>query len=167
VADVGDCLFSAADLTIYRKTEFISPAYYTSMGFATPASIGVSVADPKRRPLVLVGDGAFQMTFQELSTAVRHGFNPIVIVMNNKGYTTERFLQDGPFNDILNWNYHRLPELLGGGIGFEVHTEGELEKVIATALANKDSFSLLNVHLEPDDISPALKRLAEGLSKRL
>ena len=167
VADVGDCLFSAADLTIYRKTEFISPAYYTSMGFAIPASIGVSVGSPHRRPLVLVGDGAFQMTFQELSTAVRHGFNPIVIVMNNKGYTTERFLQDGPFNDILNWNYHRLPELLGGGQGFEVRTEGELDQSLAAALANLDSYSLLNVHLEPDDISPALKRLAEGLSKRL
>ena len=167
VADVGDCLFGAADLTIYKKTEFISPAYYTSMGFAIPASIGVSVAAPDRRPIVLVGDGAFQMTCMELSTAVRHNFNPIVIVLNNKGYTTERFLQDGPFNDILNWNYHRLPELLGGGRGFEIRTEGELDQALNAALANQTAFSLLNVHLEPDDISPALKRLAEGLSKRL
>ena len=167
VADVGDCLFGAADLTIYKKTEFISPAYYTSMGFAIPASIGVSVAAPDRRPIVLVGDGAFQMTCMELSTAVRHNFNPIVIVLNNKGYTTERFLQDGPFNDILNWNYHRMPDLLGGGLGFEVRTEGELDQSLNDALANKKAFSLLNVHLEPDDISPALKRLAEGLSKRL
>ena len=167
VADVGDCLFGAADLTIYRKTEFISPAYYTSMGFAIPASIGVSVAAPDRRPIVLVGDGAFQMTCMELSTAVRYGFNPIVIVLNNKGYTTERFLQDGPFNDILNWNYHRMPDLLGGGWGFEVRTEGELDQSLNAALANQGAFSLLNVHLEPDDISPALQRLAEGLSKRL
>ena len=167
IADVGDCLFGAADLTIYRKTEFISPAYYTSMGFAIPASIGVNVAAPDRRPLVLVGDGAFQMTCMELSTAVRHGFNPIVIVLNNKGYTTERFLQDGPFNDILNWNYHRMPDLLGGGWGFEVRTEGELDQALNAALANQDAFSILNVHLEPDDISEALKRLAEGLSKRL
>ena len=167
IADVGDCLFGAADLTIYRKTEFISPAYYTSMGFAIPASIGVNVAAPERRPLVLVGDGAFQMTCMELSTAVRHGFNPIVIVLNNKGYTTERFLQDGPFNDILNWNYHRMPDLLGGGWGFEVRTEGELDQALNAALANQDAFSILNVHLEPDDISEALKRLAEGLAKRL
>ena len=167
IADVGDCLFGAADLTIYRKTEFISPAYYTSMGFAIPASIGVNVAAPDRRPLVLVGDGAFQMTCMELSTAVRHGFNPIVIVLNNKGYTTERFLQDGPFNDILNWNYHRMPDLLGGGWGFEVRTEGELDQALNAALANQDAFSILNVHLEPDDISEALKRLAEGLAKRL
>ena len=167
VADVGDCLFGAADLTIYKKTEFVSPAYYTSMGFAIPAAIGVNVAARDRRPIVLVGDGAFQMTCMELSTAVRHGFNPIVVVLNNKGYTTERFLQDGPFNDILNWNYHRMPDLLGGGWGFEVRTEGELDQALNAALAHQDAFSILNVHLEPDDISQALKRLAEKLSQRL
>jgi len=167
VADVGDCLFGAADLTIYRQTEFLSPAYYTSMGFAIPASIGAQFGNPNLRPIVLVGDGAFQMTCLELSTAVRHGFNPIVIVLNNKGYTTERFLQEGPFNDIPNWQYHRLPDLLGGGWGFEIHTEGDLDQALRAALANQDTFSLLNVHLEPRDVSPALERLAKRLSKRL
>ena len=104
------------------------------------------------------------MTSLELSTAVRHGFNPIVIVLNNKGYTTERFLQEGPFNDILNWNYHRLPDLLGDGWGFEVHTEDDLDQSLNAALANRDAFSLLNVHLEPTDISSALARLASRLS---
>jgi indolepyruvate decarboxylase len=107
------------------------------------------------------------MTCLELSTAVRHNFNPIVIVLNNKGYTTERFLMDGEFNDILNWQYHRMPDLLGGGWGFEVRTEGDLEKALNAALANSDRFSLLNVHLDPADISPSLRRLAESLSKRL
>jgi len=167
VADVGDCLFGAADLTIYQRTEFLSPAYYTSMGFAIPASIGAQVANPQTRPIVLVGDGAFQMTCLELSTAVRHEFNPIVIVLNNKGYTTERFIQDGPFNDILNWNYHRMPDLLGAGWGFEVHTEGDLDQSLKAALAHRDAFSLINVHLEPLDVSPALKRLGERLSKRI
>lgn len=167
VADVGDSLFGAADLTIYRHTKFISPAYYTSMGFAIPAAVGAQVADRKLRPIVLVGDGAFQMTCMELSTAVKHGFDPIVIVLNNKGYTTERFLQEGPFNDIPNWNYHRLPDLLGGGWGFEVHTEGDLDKALQAALANTDSFSLLNVHLQPTDISPALERLAKRMSKTI
>lgn len=167
VADVGDCLFGASDLTIYRHTEFISPAYYTSMGFAIPASIGAQFANLKLRPLVLVGDGAFQMTCLELSTAVRYGFNPIIMVLNNKGYTTERFLQEGPFNDVLNWNYHKLNEFLGGGEGFEVHTEGELETALTAALANQSSFSLLNIHLDKLDISPALERLAERLSKRI
>ncbi len=167
VADVGDCLFGAADLEIYRHTEFVSPAYYTSMGFSIPAAVGVQTANKSQRPIVLVGDGAFQMTCLELSTANKLGYDPIVIVLNNKGYTTERFLQDGPFNDIPNWNYHRLPDLLGKGWGFEVRTEGELEKALQAALANHDCFSLINVHLEPLDTSPALQRLAEKLSKRL
>src|SRR5262249_36754280 len=167
VPDVGDCLFGAADLIIYRDTEFLSPAHYASMGFAIPAALGAQFANRKLRRIVLVGDGAFQMTCLELSTAVRHGFNPIVLVLNNKGYGTERFLQEGPFNDILNWEYHRLPDLLGGGWGFEVHTEGDLDKALNAALANRDRFSLLNIHLDAADISPALSRLAKTLSKRI
>ena len=165
IADVGDSLFGAVDLHLSRHTQFLSPAYYTSMGFAVPAAIGVQVADPELRPIVLVGDGAFQMTCMELSTAVRHGFNPVVIVLNNKGYTTERFLQEGPFNDILNWEYHRMPDLLGDGWGFEVRTESELDQALTAALANRDTFSLLNVHLEPTDISSALTRLASRMSE--
>ncbi len=167
VSDTGDSLFAAADLSITQHTEFLSTAYYTSMGFAIPASVGVQVANRQLRPLVLVGDGAFQMTCMELSTTVRHKFNPIVIVLNNKGYSTERFIQEGPFNDILNWNYRRMPELLGAGWGFEVFTEGDLEKAFKAAFANQDSFSLLNVHLDKLDVSPALKRLAERLQTRV
>ena len=167
VADVGDSLFAAADLTIHQNTEFLAPAYYTSMGFAIPASIGVQVANRALRPLVLVGDGAFQMTCLELSTAIRWKFNPVVVVLNNKGYTTERFLQEGPFNDILNWSYHRLPDLLGGGWGFEVRTMGDLYQSLQAALANQDAFSLLNVHLEPNDTSLALQRLAARMTKQI
>jgi indolepyruvate decarboxylase len=98
---------------------------------------------------------------------VKHGFNPIVLVLNNKGYTTERFLQEGPFNDIPNWNYHRLPDLVGGGWGFEVHTEADLDQALKAALANEETFSLLNIHLDKHDVSPALERLAKRLSKRL
>lgn len=167
VADVGDSLFASVDLCIHRHTEFISPAYYTSMGFAIPAALGAQVANRKRRPIVLVGDGAFQMTGMELSTILRHGFNPIVIVLNNHGYTTERFIQEGPFNDIPCWNYHCLPAVLGGGLGLEVRTNAELDNALETAIANEKCYSLLNVHLRPDDVSPALQRLAERLAKNV
>ncbi len=167
IADVGDSLFGASDLTIHQHTEFLSPAYYASMGFAVPAALGVQVANRNLRPIVLVGDGAFQMTCLELSSVVRNGFNPIVIVLNNKGYTTERFLQEGPFNDILNWNYHRLPDLLGGGWGFEVKTYGEFVQSMQAAIGHTDAFSILNVQLEPNDVSHALLRLAERMSKQL
>lgn len=167
VADVGDSLFASGDLCIHRHTEFISPAYYTSMGFAIPAALGAQVANHKRRPIVLVGDGAFQMTGMELSTILRHGFNPIIIVLNNHGYTTERFIQEGPFNDIPCWNYHCLPAVLGGGLGLEVRTNAELDRALSTAIANENTFSLLNVHLRPDDVSPALQRLASRLAEKV
>lgn len=167
IADIGDSLFGAADLTIHRGTEFLSPAYYTSMGFAVPAALGVQVRRPNLRPLVLVGDGAFQMTGQELSAIVRRGLNPIIFVLNNRGYTTERFMKDGPYNDILNWAYHLWPKVLGSGWGTEVSTEGELEDALVQALGNTRSFSIINIHLAPGDHSEALERLARRLGERL
>ena len=165
VTDVGDCLFGAADLEMSRQTEFLSPAYYTSMGFGVPAALGASMANPGSRILVVVGDGAFQMTGLELSTIARHGLNPIVVVLNNHGYTTERFLLEGSFNDIHDWAYHKIPDLLGVGLGLEIRTVGEFESGLERALANTACFSLLNVHLDPYDRSPALERLASRLSK--
>lgn len=165
IADIGDSLFGAADLQMHRHTEFLSPAYYTSMGFGVPAAVGASMANPSPRILVVVGDGAFQMTGMELSTIARHGLNPIVVVLNNHGYTTERFLLEGSFNDVHDWAYHRVPEVLGAGLGLEIRTAAELDAGLRTALANTQSFSLLNVHLDPYDRSPALERLTNRLSK--
>ncbi|HWE37529.1 MAG TPA: thiamine pyrophosphate-binding protein [Isosphaeraceae bacterium] len=167
IADIGDALFGAADLVMSRRTEFISPAYYTSMGFAIPAAVGAGVANRGLRPLVIVGDGAFQMTGMELATVARYGLNPIVVVLNNRGYMTERFLLEGSFNDIHEWAYHKVPEVLGAGLGLEVRTEGDLESALAAALANTAGFSLLNVHLDKLDKSPALERLTERLSRRV
>ncbi len=167
VADVGDALFGAADLFIRHRTEFLGPAYYASMGFAVPASIGVQFANPKLRPLVLVGDGAFQMTGMELSTAARYKLNPIVVILNNRGYGTERQMQDGAYNDVWLWHYSRLPDVLGAGRGFVVETEGELDRALAEAKRWKGSFCLLDVHLGPLDRSPALDRLAARLARRL
>jgi len=167
ISDIGDSLFGAADLTIHRKTEFISPAYYTSMGFGIPAAVGAQIRNRRLRPIVFVGDGAFQMTGQELSTIARNHLNPLVFVLNNKGYTTERFIQEGPYNDIHEWSYHLMPLLLRGGRGFEVRTEGDLECALAQARRNLESFSIVNVHLDKYDKSNALARLARRLAKRV
>jgi TPP-dependent 2-oxoacid decarboxylase len=167
VADVGDALFGAADLFIRERTEFISPAYYTSMGFAVPACIGAQLANPKLRPLVLVGDGAFQMTGMELATVARYKLNPVVVLLNNRGYGTERHMQDGPYNDVWPWQYHRLPEILGAGRGFVVETEVELDRALTEAAEWTKSFCLLEVRLAQLDRSPALDRLAARLARRL
>jgi len=166
VSDVGSCTFSAIDLQIRRRTEFLCPAYYTSMGFGVPAALGAQMACPSLRPLVLVGDGAFQMTGLELSTIVRLGLNPVVVVLNNHGYSTERAILDGPFNDILNWAYCRVPELLNGGNGLAVRTIGEARKSLQAAISDRKNFSIIEVDLDPYDTSPALQRLGQRLGKR-
>jgi indolepyruvate decarboxylase len=169
IADVGDSLFASSQLVIRRQTEFLSPAYYASMGFAVPAALGVMVARPEVRPLVLVGDGAFQMTGMELSNIVRRGLNPIVIVLNNGGYGTERLLHPGEhaFNEIHSWQYHKLPEVLGGGCGYEVRTQGEFDAALSAALADKSNMALIHVHLDRNDCSQVLERLGRRLSAKV
>ena len=167
VADVGESLFAAADLHVHRRFEFLSPAYYTSMGFAVPAAVGAAFADTTVRPIVLVGDGAFQMTGTELATAVRYGQAPIVIVLNNRGYSTEREILDGPFNDVHEWRYERICDIVGGGIGTRVTTQQEFERALAAALADTGHLHVLNVLLDPSDRSPGMVRLAHRLAKRL
>lgn len=167
ICDIGDSLFGGAGLTIHRRTEFLSPAYYTSMGFAVPAALGVQIRNSRLRPIVFVGDGAFQMTGQELSTIARHDLNPIIFVLNNKGYTTERFIHEGNYNDIHEWAYHLFPQIFREGWGCEVRTEEDLEKALARAKENKKSFSIINVHLDPMDCSEALQRLGKRLGKRI
>lgn len=167
IADVGDALFAGLDLFVHGRSRFLSPAYYASLGFAVPASLGAQTASPGTRPLVLVGDGAFQMTGMELSTIARYGLNPIVVVLNNGGYGTERPMLNGRFNDVLPWRYSQTPKLLGVGRGFDVWTEDELETALRESHSHSASFCILDVHLDANDTSVALKRLTEGLGQRV
>ena len=167
IADPGDAMFAAIDMTIHCATEFLSPAYYASLGFAVPASLGTQLARPELRPLVLVGDGAFQMTGMELASIARFHLNPIIVVLNNQGYGTERPMLDGRFNDIHLWNYSRIPEVLGAGKGYDIRTEDQLEQALHEVQKHTDSFCILDVHLDPEDRSLSLERLTTALSKRI
>ncbi|NOY29786.1 MAG: alpha-keto acid decarboxylase family protein [Planctomycetes bacterium] len=167
IADIGDALFASTELTTRGRTEFLSPAYYTSMGFSVPAALGAQVARPEARVVVVVGDGAFQMTGMEMSNLVRRQMPVVVIVLDNGGYGTERLLHPGEyeFNDVHCWQYHQLPALLGGGTGYEVRTEGEFDRALSAAWADTTGPSILQVHLDPQDCSQALQRLAEMMSQ--
>jgi len=167
VADIGDALFGANDLYLHHSTSFLSPAFYASLGFAVPGALGAQLASPKVRPLVLVGDGAFQMTGMEISTIARCGLNPIIIVLNNQGYSTERPMLDGPYNDVHPWHFSKIPSVIGTGIGFIVETEADLEQALLTARKNTDSFTIIDVKLDKHDRSPALTRLTKKLGEKV
>ena len=166
IADPGNSLFVGADMIIRNQTQFLAPAYYLSMGYAVPASIGVQCAMPRLRPLVLVGDGAFLMTGIELATAARFKLSPVIIVFNNRGYSSERRIIDGSYNDIPFLKYSVLPEVFGAGKGFDIKTEAELDKALKIARDYTESFCILDVHLDQQDIAPILLRVASMLSKR-
>lgn len=165
IADVGDALFASSELVIRGQTEFLSPAYYTSMGFAVPAAIGAKMARPDLKTIVLVGDGAFQMTGMELSTIIKHRLAATIIVLDNGGYGTERLIHEGRFNDINVWQYQMLPQVLGGGKGYEVRTEGEFDKALSAAQSNETEVNLIRVHIGREDHSLTLDRLGAGLAK--
>jgi indolepyruvate decarboxylase len=165
IADPGDAMFAALDMTIHSQAQFLSPAYYASLGFAVPACLGVQMAKPELRSLVLVGDGAFQMSGMELATIARFNLNPVIIVLNNQGYGTERPMLDGSFNDIHLWEYSRIPGVLNAGKGFNVKTEDQLEAALEEAGKNTESFCILNIHIDPEDRSLALQRLTNKLKE--
>jgi indolepyruvate decarboxylase len=167
VTDVGDALFAADDIRTHEGTSFLCPAFYASMGFGVPGVIGAQLADPFRRAIALVGDGAFQMTGMELLTAKRLGLNPIVIVMNNGSYTSLRSMahEKSEFVKIPTLNYAELGRVFGGE-GFVVETGEQLHQALHLA-RDSESFSIIDVRLLPEDVSPALQRLSELFAKTL
>lgn len=169
IADIGDSLFASSELVIHERTDYLSPAYYTSMGFSVPAALGACVAKPQDRVLVIAGDGAFQMTGQEMSTLIRQGYSPIIIVLDNHGYGTERFLQEGTwkYNEIAVWNYSKLPEVYGGGKGYVVQNEAEFDAALTEAWNDRTQLHLIHAKLVENDASRTLRRLAERLGQHV
>jgi len=103
----------------------------------------------------------------ELSTIVKRGLPVVVIVLDNKGYGTERVIHEGSFNDINPWRYELLPQVLGGGTGYEVRTEGDFDAALTKALADESGMSLIRVHIGVDDRSVTLDRIGRGLAERM
>jgi indolepyruvate decarboxylase len=162
VSDAGNSsLLGASELFLPDGVPFIAQAFYVSIGYALPATLGAKLAAPNFRPITLLGDGAFQMTVQELSTIIRHGLNPIIFLMNNDGYAIERVFHDGPYNDLQMWQYHRLPEVFGGGWACEVRTEGELEDAVKRALSLPGELAFIEVHLDRLDYWESLLKLKD------
>jgi indolepyruvate decarboxylase len=164
IADIGDAIFGAVSIRSARQAQFIAPAYYMSMGFAVPASIGVATAAKKLRPYVLVGDGAFQMTGVEISTIVRLGLNPIIIVLNNDGYGTMRKIREGCFNVITQWDYSKICELVRGGKSITASTKGEFDAALSRA-QKSDRVHVIELKIPRSDVSDQLARIAAEVRK--
>ncbi len=157
-ADIGDCLFTAMEI---ENTALAAPGYYAGMGFGVPGGIGVAAATG-RRPLVLVGDGAFQMTGWELGNCRRYGLDPIVVLFNNASWEMLRAFQpQSRFNDLDDWNFAGMAPSLGGH-GERVRTRRELKDALERAVARRRQFSIVEVMLPRGATSRTLARFVSG-----
>lgn len=157
--DIGDCLFTGLEIV---DTEFVAPGYYASMGLGVPAGMAIA-ATMNRRPIVLVGDGAFQMTGWELGNCRKYGWAPIVIVFNNRSWEMLRTFQPGPsYHDLDDWHYAEIAPQLGGR-GARVKTCAELKQALADAHADDSRFQLIEVMLEREQTSQTLARFVGAI----
>ncbi len=163
VSDVGVAAHLAMDARLNRNGQFHIARLYVGMGFAVPAGYGAALARGKGRPVVLVGDGSFQMTGFDLSTAIRAGVAPIVLVLDNHGYGAERSIQDGDFNDIAEWDYAAVGPAVGA-IGIRVYTPDELDDALARARKDRRTAYIIQVDLDKLDVPRGLKALGDGLA---
>jgi len=159
-ADIGDCLFTAMEI---EHTALAAPGYYAGMGFGVPAGIGVAATG--RRPLILVGDGAFQMTGWELGNCRRYGLDPIVVLFNNCSWEMLRAFQpESEFNDLDDWHFADIARSIGGH-GERVTTRKELAAAIEAAHTRRGRFSLIEVMLPRAVTSDTLARFVAGLKR--
>lgn len=111
-----------------------------SMGYGFPAAVSAALEYPERAVVCLAGDGCFQMTCNELSTAVQHGAAPIVIVMNNGRYGTIRMHQENHYpgrvsgTELANPDFAALARAYGG-FGATVTTQDQFAEAFAGARA--------------------------------
>ncbi|EHL23010.1 MULTISPECIES: thiamine pyrophosphate-dependent enzyme [unclassified Acidovorax] len=159
VADIGDCLFAAMELL---PTPLVAPGYYASMGFGVPAGIGAQVATGQRS-LILVGDGAFQMTGWELGNCPRLGLDPIAIVLNNQTWEMIRAFQtESRCAALGDWHLAQAADALGGR-GHRVHTRAQFKAALDAAFAERGRFQLIELMVPPGDSTPTLRRFSEGI----
>ncbi len=161
-SDMGDCLFTAMDI---ENTALVAPGYYATMGTGIPFGIGLEAASGKRA-LIMVGDGAFQMTGWELGNCKRLGLSPIVLVFNNTAWgMLKAFQKDTTYNDLDDWHFADLAASMGGK-GVRVTNTGELIAALETAQADATCFQLIEIMLPQDALSDTLTRFTKAIASK-
>ncbi|EMX8465843.1 MULTISPECIES: alpha-keto acid decarboxylase family protein [Serratia] len=170
LAEQGTACFGAATLTLPRGSRMIVQSLWGSIGYTLPATFGVQTAEPQRRVVLLIGDGAAQLTVQELGSMLRDGLKPVIFVLNNQGYTIERAIH-GPeqsYNDIARWNWTQLPTALAGGrpvTALRVSQPEALRQALSEA-AQGDRLAFIEVMLPKMDIPELLDTISRVIQSR-
>jgi len=167
MTDTGSPSLGLAFAHLPKGAEFHNQTLWASIGWATPAAFGTAIGAPDRRLILIAGEGAHQMTAQEISQFGRHGLRPIIFVLNNSGYLSERMLCKDmalAYNDIAAWNYAELPHALGcqGWFTARVSTCGELDDA-PKAAEQANAAAYIEVVTDTYEAPPLYKKLHENV----
>ena len=165
LADQGTAFYGMATHDLPHDVVFIGQPLWAAIGYTLPGVLGAALAAPERRPVVLIGDGAAQLTAGELGTLLRQRVPALVLVVNNAGYTIERAIHgaNAPYNDIAPWNWTALLGALDGAgeaVGITVRTADELASALAAADGTR--LTLIDAIVPPLDVPPLLTALANA-----
>lgn len=157
ICDTGIALFGTAPMKFPDKLKFENQFFWASIGWGTPAALGTNLAKIYRRTILLTGEGAHQLTVQEISNIISHNLHPVIIVINNSGYTIERMLSKNPndnYNNINSWDYTKLPAIFGKNVfAGQARTNKEFDDLLKLAeTEQKTKMCYIEVFTEKSDI---------------
>jgi TPP-dependent 2-oxoacid decarboxylase len=161
LVETGDSWFNGLKTRLPGGCRFEIQFQAGSIGWCCPATLGYELGcSTPTRVISMIGDGSFQLTAQEVSTMVRYGTRPIIVLVNNRGYTIEAEIHDGSYNRIKNWDYAELMKVFnaddGNGLGLHAATVGEFDGALQRALAH-DGPCLIEIPIDPHDCSKELR----------
>ena len=165
LADIGTSSAGIAGLRMPSGVAVIGQPLWAAVGYSLPALLGTLLAAPRRRQLLFIGDGAFQMTAQELSTILRRRLKAIIFLVNNNGYTIERLIlgASSSYNDINQWRYAEAASFFdtqSQAIAYRVRTEDELEDALA-AVRDREALVLIELVMSRLDAPRPLVNFAQ------
>jgi TPP-dependent 2-oxoacid decarboxylase len=168
LADQGTSFYGMATHRLPQGVTFIGQPLWGSIGYTLPATLGAGLAERDRRPVLLIGDGAAQLTVQELGVFSREGLSPVIVVVNNDGYTIERMIhgKTAPYNDIVAWHWADIPTALGvtEHLFFRAENYGELDDAFVAAADRRDRMVLIEAVVPRLDIPDLLTELVAPTS---
>ncbi|RDB18060.1 putative pyruvate decarboxylase C13A11.06 [Hypsizygus marmoreus] len=172
VTETGTANFGILDVPLPEKSVLVSQVLWGSIGWSVGSALGAALAAQEvglGRTILFVGDGSLQLTVQELSVMIRLNVKPIIFVLNNSGYTIERYIhgKHRKYNDISNWDWPSLFKVLGDpeekfSKTYTVHNKQELSQLLEdTTFAQADKIQLVEVIMDKLDAPRALQVQAE------
>ncbi|EAV2277725.1 alpha-keto acid decarboxylase family protein [Salmonella enterica] len=170
LVDQGTAAFGAAALSLPDGAEVVVQPLWGSIGYSLPAAFGAQTACPDRRVILIIGDGAAQLTIQEMGSMLRDGQAPVILLLNNDGYTVERAIHGAAqrYNDIASWNWTQIPPALNAAQQAEcwrVTQAIQLAEVLER-LARPQRLSFIEVMLPKADLPELLRTMTRALEAR-